>query len=64
MSVILKNENMNMSNKLLLGLLLTILLFATVVLSTARFYVKKGKFAQEHVTPPNPPAVPDAPAAE
>lgn len=64
MSILLKNQNMNMSNKLLLGLLLTVLLFLTVVLCTARFYVKQGKFAQEHVTPPAAPEAPAPPAAE
>ena len=53
---------MNTSNKLLLGLLLTVLLFVTVLLGTARFHVKKGKFSQEQVTPANPSAVPEAPA--
>ncbi|MCJ8164696.1 hypothetical protein MKJ04_07565 [Pontibacter sp. E15-1] len=52
-----------MSNKLLLGLLLTILVFITVMLGTARFYVMEGKFKQEHTSPPAPPAVPEAPAA-
>lgn len=55
---------MNMSNKLLLGLLLTILLFVTVMMCTARFYVKQGKFIEEQATPPAVPEAPAPPAAE
>lgn len=47
-----------------MGLLLTVLLFATVVLCTARFHVKKGKFAQEHASPPAAPEAPTPTDAE
>ncbi|GAA4426038.1 hypothetical protein GCM10023188_07650 [Pontibacter saemangeumensis] len=52
-----------MSNKLLLGLLLTILVFITVMLGTAKFYEQERKDQeranQELVPPPAPPAVPE-----
>jgi hypothetical protein len=60
---------MHTSNKLLLGLLLTILLFVTVMLGTAKFYEQERRGQeranQELITPPAAPAapaVPDTPA--
>ncbi|WP_162053560.1 hypothetical protein [Pontibacter pamirensis] len=53
---------MNTSNKLLMGLLLTVLLFITVTVVTARMYAEKREPGQELVAPPDTPAVPETPA--
>ena len=45
---------MNMSNKLLLGLLLTILLFITVMLGTAKFYQEERKEQERNEVPHAP----------
>ncbi len=59
---------MNMSNKLLLGLLLTVLLFVTVMLGMAKVSEQDRKdqerASQEQVAPPAVPEAPAPPAAE
>ncbi|WP_347159510.1 hypothetical protein [Pontibacter chitinilyticus] len=52
------------SNKLLLGLLLTILLFITIMAGVSRSYAKRSLTEEELRMPPptEAPAAPDAPA--
>ena len=52
---------MNTSNKLLMGLLLTVLLFITVIFGTARMYAEKREVQIDVVAPPETPETPDTP---
>ncbi|WP_242923799.1 hypothetical protein [Pontibacter liquoris] len=58
---------MNTSNKLLLGLLLTVVAFITVMIGTAKFYEQERKAQEgsgrELIAPPAPPAPPATPPA-
>ncbi|WP_168194049.1 hypothetical protein [Pontibacter sp. SGAir0037] len=53
---------MNTSNKLLLGLLVAVLLFITILLGVARVY-RGDQSVMENVSPIEAPAAPAAPAA-
>ena len=46
----------------MLGLLLTVLLFVTVMLGTAKVYEQERKDQERTSQEPAPPAVPEAPA--
>lgn len=50
--------NITTSNKLLLGLLLTILLFVTVMAGVSRYYAKRSLTEEELRRPPAAPAAP------
>ncbi|WP_125185381.1 hypothetical protein [Botryobacter ruber] len=52
---------MTTSNKLLLGLLLAVLLFITVVAGVAKYYGYRGTFQYEKGYYLEPPAVPETP---
>ncbi|MCC9168042.1 hypothetical protein [Pontibacter harenae] len=54
---------MNTSNKLLLGLLVTVLLFITVMISLAKLHVDESKspFEETHSEVPVAPEAPEAP---